>query len=147
MLTQLSDRSPYDLILTGFGLLQLLIAAIAVLLAATFVLRSESAEGIVVAFRESPKTAKSKTPVANPPVAPVIEFTPSGGEPVRIVSSFYERTPSSALGDIVPVRYRPSAPEEAVVDVFSDKWAMPFFFGLVGFGFLAVARLFRRRPA
>lgn len=141
MRVDLGNKSPYYLILTGFGFLNLLIAGIALLLAAVFVLRSDSADGVVVAFQESPKTARAKTPVANPPVAPVIEFTPTDGKPVRIVGSFYERTPTSALGDLVPIRYSASAPESAIVDVFTDKWAFPLLFAVSGLLFIGVARL------
>lgn len=143
----LGNKSPFYLILTGFGYLQLLIAAIAFVFAAAFVLRSDSANGVVVAFQQSPKIAKARTPQANPPVAPVIEFTPTGGKPVRIVGSFYERAPTGALGDVVPVRYHPDSPEYAVVDVFSDKWAFPLMFAAFGLVLIAGARVLDRRTA
>ncbi len=141
----LGNKSPFYHILTGFGYLQLLIAAIAFVFAAAFVLRSDSANGVIVAFQQSPKTAKAKTPQSNPPLAPVIEFTPAGGKPVRIVGSFYERAPTGAVGDVVPVRYHPGAPDYAVVDVFADKWAFPLLFTVFGIALILGARLLDRR--
>lgn len=140
-----ANKSPFFLILAGFGLLQFVIAGIGLAMSASFVLRSSSAEGVVVAYQQSPKTAKSKTPVANPPLAPVIEYTPAGGTPVRFVGSFYERTPSMAVGDKVPVRYRHDTPEAAVIDVFTDKWALPLLFAVVGVIFLVAASFFNKR--
>lgn len=142
----LSNKSPFYLILTGFGLLQLVIAVIALLFISSFVIRSDRTDGVVVGFQMSPRVPKSYAQLPNPPVAPIVEFTPEGGKPVRIVGSFFERQPSSALGDVVPVRYQPDEPQSAIIDVFADKWTFPLMFVVVGILFMAAARFFDRRP-
>lgn len=147
MQLNLAHRSPYEVILAGFGMLLIGIAAIAFLLGAVFVLRSEPTDGRVVAYQVSPKAAKAKTPEATAARAPVIEFQTRDGRTVRIVGTFYEREPSLAIGDRVSIRYAPAEPEAGVIDVFTEKWGFPLGFAVAGLLFIAVSRLFRLKPA
>ncbi len=143
----LEVRSPYELILAGFGFLLIGIAAISFLLGALFILRSEPADGRVVAHQVSPKAAKAKAPQATAAQAPIIEFRTGDGRTVRVVSTFYEREPSHAIGDTVPIRYARNDPGAGLIDVFTEKWAFPLGFGFVGLVFIAISRACRAKLA
>ncbi|MGD9669568.1 MAG: DUF3592 domain-containing protein [Hyphomicrobiaceae bacterium] len=141
----LDTKSPLELILMGFGCLLMFIALLSYAAAAAFVLISNSADGHVVGFQVTPKAARSGAVTQeNAARAPVVEFIADDGKPARIVGEFYERDPSYALEQIVPVRYRSGAPEAGVIDVFSEKWAFPLAIGGTGLFFLLISRLFRR---
>ncbi|HRY05594.1 MAG TPA: DUF3592 domain-containing protein [Hyphomicrobiaceae bacterium] len=141
----LDTKSPLELILMGFGWFLIVIALLGYAAAAAFVLSSNAADGHVVSFQISPKAARAGTNApADAARAPVVEFMADDGKPTRIVGEFYERDPSYVVGQIVPVRYRSSAPESGVIDVFSEKWAFPLAIGGMGLFFLLISRLFRR---
>lgn len=142
----LDTKSPLELILWGFGLLLMFIALLAFAAGAAFVLRSELAEGRIVAYQVSAK-AKRAGEEESAARAPVIEFMASDGKLTRIVGAFYERDPSFALDQIVPIRYRSGAPEAGVIDVFTEKWAFPFAIGATGIFFVLIAGLFRRKAS
>jgi hypothetical protein len=147
MRLNLDRKSPYELILAGFGLLLIGIAIISFVLGASFILSSERAEGVVVGYQVSPRVTKQKADPTQAARAPVIEFKTHEGRTVRIVSAYYERDPSHAPGDTVPVLYTPGEPEAGAIDVFSEKWGFPVGFAAVGLLFVLVSRAFRARHA
>ncbi len=144
----LDTRPPLELIQLGFGLFLILMASLSFAAASVFMLSSNSADGRVVAFQVNPKLAKSDAAKAGTAArAPVIEFMADDGKPTRIVGEFYERDPSYALDQVVPVRYLSSSPESGVIDVFSEKWAFPLAIGATGLIFVFASRFFRRKAA
>lgn len=144
----LDTKPPLELIQLGFGLFLLFIASMGFAGAAVFMLGSNAADGRVVGYQVSPKLARSEAAKAGTAArAPVIEFMADDGKPTRIVGDFYEREPSYALDQIVPIRYRSSSPETGVIDVFSEKWAFPLAIGGTGLFFVLLSRLFRRKQA
>lgn len=145
MQLNLAQRSPYEVILAGFGMLLIGIAAIAFLFGAAVLMRSQAADGRVVAYQVSPKAAKGTSSPETAARAPVIEFQTQDGRTVRVVGSFYEREPSLAVGDRVPIRYSADDPEAGVIDVFTEKWGFPLGFAVVGLLFIAISRLFRTK--
>ncbi len=151
MRLNLATRSPLALIFLGFGALVALFGAVALLSSAQFMLRSVSSEGLVVAFQEPQKSSKSKSDSGatkvDPPVAPVIEFAPAGGKPVRITGGWFEKKPTFALGDRVPVRYHPDNPQTAIVDVFGETWAFALAFLALGSVFLLAGFLLPQSKA
>lgn len=151
MKLDMAARSPLALIFLGFGALVGLIGLAALLSSALFVARSEMGDGVVVAFQEPRKTSKAKdtagAPKADPLVAPVIEFAGPGGKAVRITGGWFEKQPTYALGDRVPIRYNKNAPEMAIVDIFGEKWAFPVAFLALGATFLLAGLLLPRSRA
>lgn len=157
---KLDIQSPLRMIFLGFGGLVMLIGLASSLGSAWFLARSVAVEGKVVAFVEHQKAAKRKAkdaeksnaevraaPAADPAVAPVIEFTGPDGKPVRVTGSWFEREPTYALGDRVPLLHRPGDPEGAMVDIISEKWGFSLSFLALGGAFIMLALLMPgRRP-
>lgn len=151
---KLDTQSPLRMIFLGFGGLVLLIGLVSSLGSAWFLARSVAVEGQVVAFVEHQKVATRKAkeaeksgaqvrpaPAADPAVAPVIEFAGPDGKPVRVTGSWFERVPTYALGDRVPLLHRPGAPEGAMVDIVSEKWGFSLSFLVLGGVFMMLALL------
>lgn len=61
---------------------------------------------------------------------PVVEFSPSNGDPVRF-TAVSETATELRVGDLVPVRYDPNRPGDAVIDEFWNNWLLP----LIGLSF------------
>ena len=89
-----------------------------------------TAQGTVVAFSHGRKSS-----------APVVEFTPPGGDPVRITGKVSSKPPRYHVGEQVAVRYDPKVPAHAMIDTFFEIWLLPFIFGCMGGGYLATAAL------
>ena len=142
MRIDLDTRSPLDLIMSGFGYFLLGIAALSLLAGGLYVAMSEHTDGRVVAYQVSSKGTGSSFQ-STPPRAPVIEFVTSEGKTARITGTFYEREPSYAIDEAVPVRYRSSAPDAGVIDVFSEKWGFALAFAALGSLFLLAGRFVR----
>jgi len=69
---------------------------------------------------------------------PVVQFTPVDGSPVEFRAKF--GTPVRyEPGQRVPVCYRASRPQNAVIDTFSQVWLVPVGFLVVGVATLATA--------
>ena len=140
----LDGRSPYDLIMSGFGLFLIAISALSLLAGLGYILSSESAQGRVVAYEIS-KVGGTRN--ETPPRAPVIEFTTREGTTARITGTFFESNPTYAIDETVQIRYWPGAPETGSIDVFSEKWSFPLAFAIFGMMFMLAARAFRTGTA
>ena len=70
---------------------------------------------------------------------PVVQFTPVDGDTVEFRSKF--ATPVRYKpGQPVPVCYRASRPQSAVIDTFSQAWLVPV--GFLVFGIVGLATAF-----
>ena len=70
--------------------------------------------------------------------APVFRFTAQDGQAYEVRSSVASNPPAHALGDRVPVVYRPEAPEDAVLDSFLELWSISLIAGSIGLVFFAL---------
>ena len=103
-------------------------------------------EGILAEFREEiSRDAKGR---ATSSYAPVVRFTDPAGRSHE-VKGLGGSQDNASQGDTVPLRYRPEAPEQAVVDDFQNVWggtAAFAFFGILPtlFGlFFVLDKLFK----
>jgi hypothetical protein len=65
-------------------------------------------------------------------IAPVVEFTPPGGQPTRFTSDFGSRPAMHRLGQSVDVRYDPSEPQKAEIDSAASTWITPLILVFIG---------------
>lgn len=102
------------------------------------------AEGAVVDFDDSGKG-----------YAPIVEFVPPDGVPIRFTGSLSSDPPAFHVGERVEVRYDPAAPKIAAINKFWHMWftpvlvgalALPFALSGVVLGALAVVDRRRRQP-
>lgn len=84
--------------------------------------------------------------------APVVRFTPGGGEPVEFTSSSSSNPPSYHRGENVVVLYDPAQPQRARIDGFFSLWGAPLILGVlgtvfsgIGSGIMLFGRVSRRR--
>jgi len=94
------------------------------------------AEGVVVGMDTSARSSESSE--NNPLKSPVVEFSTSTGELIRVSGRSYSATPSVRVGDVVTVAYSLSNPRNAQLLLLKD-----FPLGSAGFilGFIAVILL------
>jgi hypothetical protein len=62
---------------------------------------------------------------------PVVQFAPVGGDTVEFRAKFGGPVPCKP-GRPVPVCYRASRPQSAVIDTFSQAWLTPLMFVMIG---------------
>ena len=110
---------------------------------AFFIHSSSSADGVVVALRRVPNSAKKS-------MAPTFRFNAQDGTTFTVNSDIYENSLKWRLGGHVRVFYQREHPENACIDSFWQLWMPQFVTGIVGGGFSIVPLLIfvgRRRAA
>ena len=76
--------------------------------------------------------------------APVVEFTASDGRTVKFEGT--STNPPPVRGEVVPIIYSRSDPQDARIDRFIDRWAFPCGFSAIGI-LMASGAWFSRRGA
>ena len=95
------------------------------------------ATGEVVSYREIPDGKDTR-------YRPRIRFKTVTGEIVTVEGQFFTGTRRFAIGEKIPMLYRPEKPNEARVALFVDNWIGPCIATLVGLAGLAGGFLVRR---
>ncbi|MCX6286640.1 MAG: DUF3592 domain-containing protein [Bacteroidetes bacterium] len=93
-------------------------------------------EGVVVGMDTSSRLSGSSTDT--PLKSPMVEFSVSTGERIRVSGRSYSESPSIRVGDLVTVAYSPSNPRNAQLLLWSDFPLVPAGFVL---GFIAIILL------
>jgi hypothetical protein len=70
--------------------------------------------------------------------APIVEFTPEGGRPIRFRHPVASSHPGWRVGQQVGVRYDPDSPSNAIIDQGWWTSAIPYLPGILGLLFLAL---------
>ena len=76
--------------------------------------------------------------------APVFAFTLPDGREIRAMANVATPEPCCAVGDLVAVRYRPEAPDQAQMEGFLESWIVPLAVGGGGVMFLGLGWALRR---
>ena len=116
----------------GPGLL--LIAAVTGIERGLFLHSAATAEGIVIAMRETPQSA-GKTRKS---FSPIFQFQAANGASYTVTSDIAERPTSWRLGGPVRVLYQPDRPENAHIDSFAQLWMRQAVVGAVGAAFSTI---------
>jgi hypothetical protein len=95
------------------------------------------ATGEVVSYREIADGKDTR-------YRPRIRFKTVTGEIVTVEGQFFTGTRRFAIGEKIPMLYRPEKPNEARVALFVDNWIGPCIATLVGLAGLAGGFLVRR---
>jgi hypothetical protein len=124
------------LLLKGFSIFFGFIAAMLLLAAATtwyeanhYAEKAIRITGTVVDLQPESPGSKSK--------APVVEYE-YNGERLRYNSTFYSSPPSYYIGEEVIMLINPENSEQVIIDSFSERYALPLIFGIVGSIFLFI---------
>jgi hypothetical protein len=96
-----------------------------------FLQRAESTEGTIVAM-ETHSGSKGPT------YSPVVEYAAADGTRHRVTEESSSSHPGVSVGDVVPVKYDPSRPEQGRLAKPFKLWGLPGFFVLLGLVFLVV---------
>jgi hypothetical protein len=113
----------------GPGLL--LIAAVTGVERALFLHSAATAEGAIIALRET-QSAGSKS------FFPIFQFKAANGKSYTVTSNIAERPTSWRLGGPVRVLYQPDRPENAHIDSFAQLWMLQVVVGVVGAAFSTI---------
>jgi hypothetical protein len=113
----------------GPGLL--LIAAVTGVERALFLHSAATAEGTIIALRET-QSAGSKS------FFPIFQFKAANGKSYTVTSNIAERPTSWRLGGPVRVLYQPDRPENAHIDVFEQLWMLQVVVGVIGAAFSTI---------
>jgi hypothetical protein len=116
----------------GPGLL--LIAAVTGVERALFLHSAATAEGAIIAMRETPQSA-GKTRKS---FSPIFQFKAANGRSYTVTSNIAERPTSWRLGGPVQVLYQPDRPENAHIDSFAQLWMLQMVVGVVGAAFSTI---------
>jgi Protein of unknown function (DUF3592) len=122
-----------SLVFAGVGAVLALHAARGLVRRRAFLAQSVLAEGRVVGFRRQREGGSERDSFF-----PQIEFHTQAGHPVRFESETGSESPSLCVGDVVRVRYRADAPNEAELDEIFTLWGLPLLLGALGAIFSAV---------
>ncbi|HEV3062334.1 MAG TPA: DUF3592 domain-containing protein [Vicinamibacterales bacterium] len=124
----------------GPGLL--LIATVTGVERALFLYSAATADGAVIAMRETPQSA-GKTRKS---FFPIFQFKAASGRSYTVTSNIAERPTSWQLGGAIRVLYQPDRPENAHIDTFAQLWMLQVVVGVVGAAFstMPVLILIRR---
>ena len=96
------------------------------------------ADGEILGFEERRDTDPQDH---RPLFAPIVQFRPGGGSPIRFVSSQAQRPNPYTVGQIVPVRYMPLEPAKADLDSAAGSLLVPLATAVMAIVFLAIALL------
>lgn len=126
----------------GIGMLLAMIASGVWWFEASFANGAQRAAGEVTALERRGKGT-----------VPVVQFkTGVEGQPITIKGRVSTSPPSFEIGETVTVLYHPTAPEDARIDTFFERFFIPVIFGilalvfgLVGMGILVAAFKARRK--
>jgi hypothetical protein len=92
-----------------------------------FVKHAVRGEGKITAMREQyDRKDQSST------YAPTFQFRDASGHEHTVESHTSSYPPAHRVGDIVPVIYKPSEPDNARIDSFLYNWGLPTLFGIIG---------------
>lgn len=127
-----TDASPRTLTFAGLILLLvsfifLAVAAIIAFKVDHFVSAATQTTGVVIALAEKHDAKRDSITYA-----PVFTFATESGQTQSVTSSVATSPASYAVGDKVPVLYRPADPADAKIDSFWQLWFLPVLFA--GFG-------------
>ncbi len=110
---------------------------------ALMLLFAEATEGEVVRLE---RVRRSKGGV----YSPVVRFSTASGRTIEFQAGYGTNSPEFSVGERVPVRYWPEAPEDALLSTFFAIWWTPILFvtgGLIMAGFFGLSRRRARRDA
>ncbi len=109
----------------------------------TLVAETEPAQGTIVAMKPylGGRIGKGGSLI----YLPKVRFTTSKGQTITFQSHESRRADHFKKGQQVPVRYRPEAPQEAVIATFSHLWALPIIYAVGGLLLLLFGGWFLRR--
>jgi hypothetical protein len=116
----------------GPGLL--FIAAVTGVERALFLHSAATAEGAIIALRETAQSAGR----TRKSFFPIFQFNASNGETYTVTSDIAERPISWRLGGPVRVLYQSDHPENAHIDSFAQLWMLQVVVGVVGAGFSTI---------
>jgi hypothetical protein len=115
----------------GAGLL--LIAAVTGVQRALFLHSAATAEGAIIALRETPTAGRTRKSSF-----PIFQFKAANGESITVTSNIAESAASWQLGGPVRVLYQPDRPENAHIDSFAQLWMLQVVVGVVGAAFSTI---------
>jgi hypothetical protein len=115
----------------GPGLL--LIAAVTGVERALFLHSAATAEGAVIAVRDTPSAGRTRKSFF-----PIFQFKAANGKSYTVTSNIAERPTSWRLGGPVRVLYQPDRPENAHIDSFAQLWMLQVVVGVVGAAFSTI---------
>jgi hypothetical protein len=116
----------------GPGLL--LVAAVTGVDRALFFHSAATAEGAIIAMRETPQSAGR----TRKSFSPIFQFKAANGKNYTVNSNIAERPTSWRLGGSVLVLYQPDHPENAHIDSFAQLWMLQVVVGVVGAAFSTI---------
>jgi hypothetical protein len=124
-------RAIVAVVLTTIGLASGMVAGISAAVIAESISADRFVDGTVVDIADTGKS-----------YAPVVEFMPPHGGPVRFTDGLGSNPPAFRVGEGVRVRYNPDDPHDARIDQFWHIWFVPTFFGIFSTPFLLLGIAF-----
>jgi hypothetical protein len=83
-------------------------------------------------------SSSSKSRSSGPSYSPLFRFQSEDGKSHTVQSTLSTNPPSFSEGDVVPILYRTTEPQKAIINTFMELWLGPIISGIVGVVFLLV---------